>query len=239
MKMNCKRFKDLVFIFQDGRLAEQEKAEFERHRRSCPDCAGLLGDAGRIGGWLQDAATPVPAPDWDKSWRLIAASLPPRPDRKWRFALAPHWALVASGFLLFFILGIASARLFFSPARTETPAPSDAPFLYSAQDYFAALQPVMASYANAADSLGEAPADQDRVRRLLGDLYLLKLRAAKSRDTSLQHLLGDIELVLLEIAHLDRSDPEQVRQVGAMIQEKGISMKMKVYKFEGRKPVRI
>jgi hypothetical protein len=239
MKMNCKQFKDLIFVFQDGRLAEREKTEFERHHRSCPDCARLLGDAGKVGDWLQDTAAPVPAPDWDKSWRAIAATLPPRLLRKAPALLSPRWAYVIGGFLVCFILGVAAARFFLSPVKAGKAAPSDALFLYSAQDYFAALQPVMASYANAVDSQGNISADQARVRRLLSDLYLLKSRAAKSRDTSLQHLLGDIELVLLEIAHLDRSDPEQVRQVGAMIEEKGISMKMKVYKFERRKPVRI
>ena len=236
--MNCRHFRNLLFVFQDGRLAEPDRAEFERHRRSCPDCAGLLGDAAAIDGWLRQAAPPVPAPDWDKSWRAIAAALPPRPDRKASAVLSPRWAFVAAGFLACFILGIAAARLFVSRPRAGAPAPGGAVFLYSAQDYFAALQPVMAAYANSPGSREDAPADQARVRRLLGDLYLLKLRAARSRDASLQHLLGDIELVLLEIAHLDRSDPEQVRQVGALIQEKGISMKMKVYNFAGRKPVR-
>jgi hypothetical protein len=215
MKMNCKKFNDLIPSYHDGRLTARERTEFEHHKHACPECAGLLQDTVTIADVLKSTAEPVPLPDWDKSWRVIAATLTPRPDRKWRLALVPRWALVASGFLLFFILGIASARFFFSPSTLETVAPSDAPFLYSAQ------------------------ADQTRVRQLLGDLYLLKLRAEKSRDASLQHLLGDIELVLLEIAHVDRSDPDQVRQVGAMIQEKGISLKMKVYRFEGRKSVRI
>jgi hypothetical protein len=239
MKMNCKKFNDLIPSYHDGRLTARERTEFEHHKHACPECAGLLQDTVTIADVLKSTAEPVPLPDWDKSWRVIAATLTPRPDRKWRLALVPRWALVASGFLLFFILGIASARFFFSPSTLETVAPSDAPFLYSAQDYFAALQPVMASYANAPASQASSPADQTRVRQLLGDLYLLKLRAEKSRDASLQHLLGDIELVLLEIAHVDRSDPDQVRQVGAMIQEKGISLKMKVYRFEGRKSVRI
>ncbi len=238
MKMNCKKFNDLITFYQDGRLGEGERIEFGHHMHDCPACSRRLEETGRLEQLLQDASLPVPAPDWDKSWRVIAASLTPSPDRKWRPALLPRWALVASGFLLFFILGIASARLFFSPPGTETVATGDAPFLYSAQDYFAALQPVMAEYANAPANV-DFPADQARVRRLLSDLYLMKLRADKTKNTSLQHLLDDIELVLLEIAHLDRSDPENVRQVGALIQEKGIPMKMRVYKFSEHKSTRI
>ncbi len=74
---------------------------------------------------------------------------------------------------------------------------------------------------------------------LLNNLHLLRLRAEKNRDSSLLRLLDDIELVLLEIVHLDRSNPEDSRLVGALIREKGIPMKMKVFKFTDRKTVRI
>jgi hypothetical protein len=67
----------------------------------------------------------------------------------------------------------------------------------------------------------------------------LKLRAEKTKNISLQNLLADIELVLLEIAHLDRSNAVNTQLVGALIQEKGISLKMKVFKFADRKSVRI
>jgi hypothetical protein len=97
----------------------------------------------------------------------------------------------------------------------------------------------MAAYANAPSVQENSQAEQVRVRRLLNDLYLLKMRAAKNRDASLQHLLQDIELVLLEIIHVDRSDPERARRLGALIQERGISLKIKAYNPDGRKSVRI
>lgn len=236
--MNCKQFKDLIFSDQDGQLSERAKADFERHRKTCPVCARQWNDTWETGEFLQKAASPLPAPDWDGSWRRIAAAVP-FPRRRGLLLTLPRWAMLTAAFLAVFALGVAVARLAFFPAKALVPASMEPAFIYTAGDYFAALQPVMASYANDPGSQGNAPADQTRVRRLLSDLYLLKLRAARSRDTSLQNLLGDIELVLLEMAHLDRSDPEQVRQVGAMIQEKGISLKMKVYKLDGRKPVRI
>jgi hypothetical protein len=237
--MKCKECRELFFLYQDRSLPEAEKSEFEKHRRACPSCAAFFLDLEKSARLFAEQSAPVPVPDWERSWQKIAAAVEPRPRPRIAWPAFPRWGLVASGFLVFFILGIAFARLDFFPARTPAPSSPEPAFIYTAGDYFDALQPIMASYANAPASREGTPADQARVRRLLSDLFLLKLRAEKSRDVSLQHLLGDIELVLLEIAHLDRSDPEQVRQVGAMIQEKGISLKMKVYKFEGRKPVRI
>jgi hypothetical protein len=237
--MKCKECRRMFFSYQERSLPEAQRNEFEKHRRACPSCAELFLDLEKAARLFAEPPAAIPVPDWERSWQKIAAAVGPRPQAKPARQLFPRWALAASGFLVFFILGIAFARLDFFPARQTAPASPEPSFIYSAGDYFAALQPVMASFANAPASRESAPEDQVRARRLLSDLYLLKLRAEKSRDVSLQHLLGDIELVLLEIAHLDRSDPGQVRQVGAMIQEKGISLKMKVYKLAGRKPVRI
>jgi hypothetical protein len=152
---------------------------------------------------------------------------------------APRWALLAAGFMAFFILGVAMARLVFFRAAADADAPAAAPFLYSAQDYFAALQPVLSEFNNAALTAGGSAGERPRVRMLLNNLRILRLRAARDKDASLLALLDDIELVLLEIAHLDRSDPENTRLVNTLIREKGITMKMKVFKFNNRKSVRI
>ena len=150
MKMKCKKLTDLVFAYQDGQLAELEKTEFEQHLRACPACSAQLEEIRKIDGLLRRTAAPVvPGADFDKSWRKIAAAVTPAPRRQFSFFGAPRWALLATGFLAFFVLGVAFARLYFSPARTEMSAAADAPFLYSTRDYFAALQPVLSEFSNA------------------------------------------------------------------------------------------
>jgi len=239
MKMTCKKAEGLLFAYQDEQLAAPEKAELERHLHSCPACSARLDDIREIGSLMQKTAAPVPAADFEKSWRRIAAAVTPAPRRQFGLLRPPRWALLTTGFLAFFILGVAAARLYFFPARTETAAAAGAPFQYSARDYFAALQPVLSEFNNAAAAGGGTAADQAQVRLLLNNLHLLRLRADRKKDSSLLRLLDDIELVLLEIAHLDRSDPENIRLVGTLIQEKGIPMKMKVFRFTERKTVQI
>jgi hypothetical protein len=239
MKMKCKKYEDLFFTYQDGELAEPEKAGFEKHLRACPACSARFEGMTKIAALMQTAAAPVPGADFDKSWRKITAALNPASSRQRYWMQMPRWLLVTAGFLAFFILGVAAARLYFFPARTDSAAAFDAPFMYSARDYFVALQPVFAEFSNAPDRDGFGATGEARIRLLLGNLRLLRLRAERNRDSSLLRLLDDIELVLLEIAHLDRSDPENTRLVGALIQNKGIPMKMKVFKFTDRKNVQI
>lgn len=237
--MKCKEFRDLIFLYQDGALAPAKQSEFAEHRRSCPACAGEFRALEKTAALLAERPDSVPVPDWDRSWRLIAAAVEPRPRRWLAWPAFPRWAMVAGGFLVFFILGVAAARLLFTPDRARIAFRGEPAFTFNARDYFSLLQPVVAEYANAQDPGAAAPGDAERVRRLLNDLYLLKLRAEKSRDRSLQLLLGDIELVLLEMVHLDRSNPENVRRLGELIQEKSLSMKLRVFKADNRKITQI
>lgn len=238
--MNCKKFKAQILLFQDRQLTEAQLGLFENHRCRCRSCAETLARMEEAAARLAEAG-PVPVPDFDKVWRNIAIAIAPQPAAKFSFRFSPRLALLGSGFLVFFIMGIAVARLFlFTPAKPVLQsAEAMIGFTFTVQDYFAALQPVISEYSNILDNAVSDPTAQGMVRRLLGNLYLLKLRAEKTKDTSLLQLLADIELVLLEIAHLDRSNPEKSRLLGALIQEKGISLKMKVFKFADRKSVRI
>jgi hypothetical protein len=239
--MKCKKFKEQIFMFQDRQLTGPQLGEWEMHRRHCLSCAETFAAVEDTASRLPAAAEPVPVPDWSKSWQKIAAAVEPRRAAKFSFRFSPRLALLGSGFLIFFIMGIAVARFFlFTPTKLlQRPSEAMDGFTFTAQDYFTALQPVMAEYGNTRNNRTAIPLDQEMVRRFLNNLYLLKLRAEKTKDISLQNLLADIELVLLEIAHLDRSNPKNTQLVGALIQEKGISLKMKVFKFADRKSVRI
>ncbi len=237
--MKCKKINDLFFDYLDGQLAGREKAELERHLQTCPACHARLQDIVKINGLLQTATAPVPAPDFSGAWSRISAAVGVEPRRRFAPLPTPRWALLAAGFLAFFILGVAMARIVFFRTATDAAAPAAAPFLYSARDYFAALQPVLMEFSNDPGAEHGGTAGQAKIRPLLNNLRLLRLQADRDRDASLSGLLDEIELVLLELAHLDRSDPENARQVNTLLQEKGIAMKMKVFKFTNRKSVRI
>jgi hypothetical protein len=237
--MKCKECKELFFLYQERSLPQPERTEFKKHRRECPSCAAVFRDLGKSASLFAEQSDPVPVPDWERSWQKIAAAVEPRPRRLTAWLFFPRWALVTSGFLVFFILGVAAARLFFRPAKAPAALPETSAFAFTARDYFSLLQPVMAEYGNALEPGASAPADLTRVRGLLSDLYLLKLRAENTRDESLLRLLGDIELVLLEMAHLDRSRPESVRELSELIQAKGIPMKIRVFKSKDRKITQI
>lgn len=237
--MKCKECRERFFLYQERSLPQPEMGEVEKHRRACSSCAAVFLDLERSAALLAEQSAPVPVPDWESSWQKIAAAVEPRPRRTTAWLFFPRWALVGGGFLAFFILGVAAARLVFMPAKAPDALAGTSAFAYTARDYFSLLQPAMAEFGNALEPGAAAAVDPARVRGLLSDLHLLKLRAENTRDESLRRLLGDIELVLLEMAHLDRSRPESVRQLSELIQAKGIPLKIRVFNSKNRKITQI
>ncbi len=113
MKMKCKKINDLFFDYLDGRLAGRDNAELERHLQTCTACHARLQDIVKINGLLQTAAAPVPGADFNAAWSGISAAIEAKPRRRLAPLPTPRWALLAAGFLAFFILGVAMARLVF------------------------------------------------------------------------------------------------------------------------------
>ena len=96
--MNCKKFKDQIFMFQDSQLADRSLA----NGKSSAAIAGpALKRSLRVeaaASRLAAAAEPVPGPDCDKSWRKIAAAVKPRPAAKFSFLFSPRLALLSAAF---------------------------------------------------------------------------------------------------------------------------------------------
>ena len=119
--MKCKECRDLVLALPGRPLPQPEMSGI----RAAP---ARLPGLRRASSWtwkrsaalLRRAAGPLPVADSERSWqkdrrRGRARAAAARQFAAWlRF---PRWALVAAGFLAFFILGVAVARLDFFPAK--------------------------------------------------------------------------------------------------------------------------
>jgi hypothetical protein len=104
--MTCETFRDRVFDFLEGGLADRDA--FDAHRAACPRCADVLRGIRENEKILRAARVPAaPADLWA---RIATAVARPAPVR--RFALAP-WAAAAA-------LLIGFAALLGGPGRAPT-----------------------------------------------------------------------------------------------------------------------
>jgi hypothetical protein len=87
--MTCEEFRDRVFDFLEGSLAD--RAAFDAHRAACARCADVLGGIRENEKILRASRVPsAPADLWS---RIATAVARPAPAR--RFLLAP-WAAAAA-----------------------------------------------------------------------------------------------------------------------------------------------
>jgi hypothetical protein len=92
--MTCETFRDRVFDFLEGGLAD--RAAFDAHRAACPGCADVLRGIRENERILQAARAPSAPPEL---WSRIAAALA-RPAPARRFRPGP-WAAAAALLLAF------------------------------------------------------------------------------------------------------------------------------------------
>ncbi|MBV8879820.1 MAG: hypothetical protein JO332_07655 [Planctomycetaceae bacterium] len=102
--MNCEAFSDRVFDFLRGGLRD-DRAAFDAHRASCPDCAARLAGIRENERILSAARVPTAPPEL---WPRIAAAVAqgrPLPFRALRLA---SLAAAAAGLLLVLTLWTSS-----------------------------------------------------------------------------------------------------------------------------------
>jgi hypothetical protein len=95
--MTCEAFRDRVFDFLEGALADREA--FDAHRAACPRCADVLRGIRENEKLLRASRVPAAPPDlWSRIAEAVARPAPVR-----RFRLGP-WAAAAA-----LLLGLSAA----------------------------------------------------------------------------------------------------------------------------------
>jgi hypothetical protein len=72
--MNCEDSKNLMTVSVYGKLNPAEKARFEAHLRECAGCAGRFEKVRKLSNLFIEKDD-LPLPDMEKSWRVIAADV--------------------------------------------------------------------------------------------------------------------------------------------------------------------
>lgn len=111
--MNCEAFRDRVFDFLEGGLAD--RAAFEAHRAGCAGCADILRGIQLNERILRGAAVPAAPPEL---WSRIAAAIA-RPAPRFRLAPWAAAALLLIGILAFAFRPAPSLKIQFKEVSPE------------------------------------------------------------------------------------------------------------------------
>ena len=97
--MNCNKIRPHLSAYADGELSGNIREQVGKHLQSCPACAGILEEYGRISRVIRDAPAGQLSADFENS---VIRRLRGRPLKKTvpLFRLALVSALLAAAFLL-------------------------------------------------------------------------------------------------------------------------------------------
>lgn len=224
--MNCKKCQNLITFYIQNDLTPEEKRLLEDHLRGCPDCSQVLKRERLVVESIDRDSHSLPEPDWEASWRIIAA---PRQKavKGWK-----RLAIQTAGVLVIFIAGAIIGRFIFFPAGETEAIPVVSPL----HRYFSQVGPALTVFMNTSmDRASEYEAEMEKkiIQEMLAETRILKQGMYEQDSPYLQRLFDELEIILVEISNLKYGDERTKKMIMEMIRTKEISFKLKALDSSG------
>jgi hypothetical protein len=231
--MKCKKFKEKIVLYFYDELNEEEKTELKIHIEGCPGCAQEFAQTKKAIALLDETRQEdLPEANWEKSWQAIDSYTGQKPKARRSYRLLHRWAYAGAALVFIFVVGILIGRFWLPSSEKLPPQPalSQTYVDQTLKQYIEELKPVLVEYANySASESGEQTIVMDKrvARSLLIQNLLLRSIVAKS-DPSISQFLDDVDLVLKEIANLNREDKQTPSLIKDLIHDREILFRMEV-----------
>jgi len=253
--MNCKQCRNLFVNALYGELSSEQKNTFDLHLQECENCSGEYRKMAATLKTMGQRAPEQPEPKfWDSFWDKLEPKLDeektPAPDstkgniRKLPAIAIPQWTYRTAAAAAILILGIFLGKLFFGTevsdhqtpapfAGSETLTPEQAQLNSRTQVYLERSKVLLMGLNNLEPDALEANAiDFTRYQHVSRDLvqeagYLKSALQSGPRQRRLRELVGDLEVILLQIANLEaENDVSGIELVKSGVDRRGILLKI-------------
>jgi len=226
----CRKMKSLFLESLYGELDMDRKESLKRHLAGCRECSEEYEKMAQTLRTMSKKAVPDPGREfWDGYWDKLelrmkrdglfepleakAQKIP-----RVRFGFFPRWGYGAAGAIAILAVGILIGRLFFSrPVILSRPAPTGTPSVLpasSAEDlalrtsrYFERSKVILLALVNFdpgkkdVDGL-HLPRQREISNELVKEASALKGDLKNAKERKLEKLVGDLEMILMQIANL-------------------------------------
>lgn len=239
--------KDRMIEALYGELGVSEKERFELHLRSCPVCSSEHAALAATLRLMDKRERPDPGPEfWDGYWDRLSRRMlwestedgrgPSLVGRLVRpLARLPRWSLQAAGAAALLLVGILVGSRLVPPsgsggATSTGPAPAAA--VVNAESFVERSKVLLLGLVNYDPATEDAYAiDLDHKkamsRGLAAEAPSLRNALDGSGENRLRALVGDLEIILMQIANLEAGqDLEGVELIKQGVERKGIFLKI-------------
>ena len=251
----CRKMKSLFLESLYGELDMDRKELLKRHLAGCRDCSEEYKKMAQTLRTMSNKAVPDPGREfWDGYWDKLelrmkrdglfepsAAEAQKRP--RIRFGFFPRWAYGAAGAVTILAVGILIGRLFFSrPVIISRPVPIGTPSVLPASSagdltlrtsrYLERSKVILLALVNfdpeKQDVYGlNLPRQKEVSTELVKEASALKGDLKNAKERKLEKLVGDLELILMQIANLKSEyDLPTVEIIKAGVERKDVLFKI-------------
>jgi hypothetical protein len=250
--MMHRRFRRMAALALYGELSEKEEARFQRHIAHCADCAGWL-DRTRQTLLAARAFPPEPAGlhtrilgALEEEIRTASLRAGTKPARRRSFAVpVPRYALIAGAAVLLLAAGYVVGRL-----TTSTPAPLESLGLQGEGERFTAAQAqrvddyldrsrtLLIGIVNMPAGAGRGGTRKLAVesavsRKLVSEARSLQEELRSPQAARTRQLVAELELVLLQIANLEKNQNDAgLRLIREGVERGGIMLRITIERMD-------
>jgi hypothetical protein len=226
----CRKMKSLFLESLYGELDMDRKESLKRHLAGCRECSEEYEKMAETLRTMSKKAVPDPGQEfWDGYWDrlelrmkregLFEPSAAEAQKRSGiRFGFFPRWAYGAAGAAAILAVGILIGRLFFSrPVILSRQAPTGTPSVLPASGtgdlilrtsrYLERSKVILLALVNfdpeKQDVYGlNLPRQKEVSNELVKEASALKSDLKNAKERQLEKLVGDLEMILMQIANL-------------------------------------
>jgi hypothetical protein len=251
----CRKMKSLFLESLYGELDMDRKESLKRHLAGCRECSEEYEKMAVTLRTMSKKAAPDPGQEfWDGYWDKLelrmkrdglfepsAAESRKRP--RIRFGFFPRWAYGAAGAVAILAVGILIGRLFFSrPVILSRQAPTGTPSVLPASGtgdltlrtsrYLERSKVILLALVNfdpeKQDVYGlNLPRQKEVSNELVKEASALKGDLKNAKERKLEKLVGDLEVILMQIANLKSEyDLPTVEIIKAGVENKDVLFKI-------------
>jgi hypothetical protein len=235
----CKEIRRSFVNALYNELNEEEKKDFKEHLQSCQKCRRAFRKMKQTLNVMSTRTRPEPPAQF---WEGYYDKLEQRMQREKKASAFQwkQWALRAAAVILLIGMGVILGRMgrvgpetniAIKPTLSPVPV-AQAKLQQRTQDFLGRSEILLLGIVNFDPSKQDPAAlDIDRQKQISGDLIheatYLKKELSNTNDRRLEKLVGDLELILLQIKNLEeKEDLPEIELVKSGVDRKGLLLKI-------------
>jgi hypothetical protein len=243
----CKQVRRLFIEALYDELDPDAKQSFHAHLESCIRCRKAFRKMKRaLGVMSRRVRVEPPQQFWDGYWTNLEQRM--RQEKKVVVPQKIRWIYRAAAVVLLIGAGVILGRFLVPPQTVITDSRPGGPEIVPAkleqrtQNFLGRSEILLLGLVNF-DPETEEPASLDLSKQksvskdLIQEAAYLKKELKDSDDRRLEKLVGDLELILLQIANLEeKEDLPEIELVKNGVDRKGLLLKINLEQMRSQKP---